>query len=112
MTKEEVTQKIKEILAQDKRFKGATVKINFKDKWEGTRTFNPKMGKYTLDGSLCFVVFVADYFEVFSRVFKSDIKFPINSLEKSNNNATAKQTKIKQWKQCLDEHLKAYAMVV
>ena len=32
MTKDEVIQKIKEILAQDKRFVGATVKINFVDK--------------------------------------------------------------------------------
>ena len=32
MTKEEVLQKIKEILAKDKRFIGATIKINFVDK--------------------------------------------------------------------------------
>ena len=32
MTKEEVLQKIKEILAKDKRFVGATIKINFIDK--------------------------------------------------------------------------------
>ena len=32
MTKEDVTQKIKEILAKDKNFKGATVKIKFVDK--------------------------------------------------------------------------------
>ena len=32
MTKEDVTQKIKEILAKDKSLNGATVKIKFKDK--------------------------------------------------------------------------------
>ncbi len=32
MTKEQITQKIKEILAKDKSFNGATVKINFVDK--------------------------------------------------------------------------------
>lgn len=32
MTKEQVYQKIKEILAKDKRFLGATIKINFVDK--------------------------------------------------------------------------------
>jgi len=32
MTKEQVYQKIKEILAKDKRFLGATIKINFIDK--------------------------------------------------------------------------------
>jgi len=32
MTKEQVYQKIKEILAKDKRFIGATIKINFIDK--------------------------------------------------------------------------------
>jgi len=32
MTKEQVLQKIKEILAKDKRFIGATIKINFVDK--------------------------------------------------------------------------------
>ena len=32
MTKEQVYQKIKEILAKDKRFLGVTIKINFIDK--------------------------------------------------------------------------------
>lgn len=32
MTKQEAIQKIKKILAKDKRFTGATVKINFIDK--------------------------------------------------------------------------------
>ena len=32
MTKEDVTKKIKEILAKDKSFNGATVKIKFIDK--------------------------------------------------------------------------------
>ena len=32
MTREQVLQKIKEILAKDKRFIGATIKINFIDK--------------------------------------------------------------------------------
>ena len=32
MTKEEIEKKIKEILAKDKRFIGATVKVKFKDK--------------------------------------------------------------------------------
>jgi len=32
MTKEQVLQKIKEILAKDKRFVGTTIKINFVDK--------------------------------------------------------------------------------
>jgi len=32
MTREEVLQKIREILAKDKRFVGATIKINFIDK--------------------------------------------------------------------------------
>ena len=32
MTKEQVLQKIKEILAKDKRFLGATIEINFIDK--------------------------------------------------------------------------------
>jgi len=32
MTKEEVLQKIKEILAKDKRFIGATIEINFIEK--------------------------------------------------------------------------------
>ena len=32
MTKEEVTQKIKEILAKDKSFKDATIQIKFVDK--------------------------------------------------------------------------------
>ena len=32
MTKEDVTQKIKEILAKDKKFNGAAVKIKFKYK--------------------------------------------------------------------------------
>ena len=32
MTKKEVMQKIKDILAKDENFKGATVKINFSDK--------------------------------------------------------------------------------
>ena len=32
MTKDEVTQKIKAILAKDKNFKGATVKVKFIDK--------------------------------------------------------------------------------
>jgi len=32
MTKEQVLQKIKEILAKDKRFIGATIEINFIDK--------------------------------------------------------------------------------
>ncbi len=32
MSKEEVYQKIKEILAKDKRFLGATMQINFLDK--------------------------------------------------------------------------------
>lgn len=32
MTKQEVEQKIKEILSKDKRFIGATIKINFADK--------------------------------------------------------------------------------
>ena len=32
MTKEEVYQKIKEILAKDKRFLGATIQIKFSDK--------------------------------------------------------------------------------
>ncbi len=32
MTKEQVLQKIKEILTKDKKFLGATIKINFIDK--------------------------------------------------------------------------------
>jgi len=32
MTKQEVEQKIKEILSKDKRFSGATVKIQYQDK--------------------------------------------------------------------------------
>ena len=32
MTKQEVEQKIKEILIKDKRFIGATIEIKFKDK--------------------------------------------------------------------------------
>ncbi len=32
MTKKDVMQKIKEILAKDKSFKGAKIKINFTDK--------------------------------------------------------------------------------
>ena len=32
MTKEDVMQKIKEILAKDKSFNGAKIKINFTDK--------------------------------------------------------------------------------
>jgi len=32
MTKEQVLQKIKEILAKDKRFIGATIKVDFVDK--------------------------------------------------------------------------------
>jgi len=32
MTKEQIEKKIKEILAKDKRFIGATVKVKFKDK--------------------------------------------------------------------------------
>ena len=32
MTKDEVLQKIKEILAKDKRFLGATIEINFIEK--------------------------------------------------------------------------------
>lgn len=32
MTKEEVIQKIKEILAKDKKFAGAKIKISFTDK--------------------------------------------------------------------------------
>jgi len=32
MTREQVLQKIKEILAKDKRFVGATIEINFIDK--------------------------------------------------------------------------------
>jgi len=35
MTKEQVYQKIKEILVKDKRFLGATIKINFTDKTKG-----------------------------------------------------------------------------
>ena len=42
MTKEQVYQKIKEILAKDKRFIGVTIKINFieKDKLEPTNNKN------------------------------------------------------------------------
>ncbi|MFA6788186.1 MAG: hypothetical protein WC149_04335 [Arcobacteraceae bacterium] len=32
MTKEQIEQKIKDLLSKDKRFAGATVKINYKDK--------------------------------------------------------------------------------
>jgi hypothetical protein len=32
MTKEEVEQKIREVLAEDKSFQGAKVTVNFKDK--------------------------------------------------------------------------------
>ena len=32
MTKEQIEKKIKEILSKDKRYAGATVKINYKDK--------------------------------------------------------------------------------
>jgi len=39
MSKEEVLQKIKEILAKDKRFVGATIKINFLGKTKETRHF-------------------------------------------------------------------------
>lgn len=33
MTKEDVTKKIKEILAKDKNFKGSKVKVKFKNKY-------------------------------------------------------------------------------
>lgn len=32
MTKQQITQKIKEILSKDKNFNGAKIKINFSDK--------------------------------------------------------------------------------
>jgi len=35
MTKDEVIQKIKEILAKDKRFVDATIKIDFRNKIKG-----------------------------------------------------------------------------
>ncbi len=37
MTKEQVLQKIKEILAKDKRFFGVTIEINFIDKNKSKR---------------------------------------------------------------------------
>ncbi len=37
MTKEQVEQKIKEILSKDKNFRGATVKVVFKDKDTGKK---------------------------------------------------------------------------
>ena len=38
MTKEQITQKIKELLAKDKSFKDAKVKIIFSEKKQHTRT--------------------------------------------------------------------------
>ena len=44
MTKEQVLQKIKEILAKDKKFVGATIQIDFCDKKSKKKhTKNPKI---------------------------------------------------------------------
>jgi len=45
MTKEEVLQKIKKILAKDKRFIGATIEINFIDKKPKTQLFQQSTKK-------------------------------------------------------------------
>lgn len=47
MTKQQVEEKIKEILSKDKRFAGADIQINFNDK-ELEKTINEKINSLKL----------------------------------------------------------------